>query len=106
MASSAGACQGIWFAGLLSEILSASSKSSVLKVDNKAVIDLIRNLIHHWRSKYIHIWYHFIRECASEGRIEVQFVGTNDKFADILTKPLPRVNFQEMKVKIGVVKFM
>jgi hypothetical protein len=61
----------------------------LLKVDNKAVIDLIKNLVHHGRSKQIRIRYHFIRECAAEGRIEVQFMGSDDQLADILTKPLP-----------------
>jgi hypothetical protein len=60
----------------------------LLKVDNKATIDLIKNLVHHGRSKHIRIRYHFIRECAAEGRIEVQFIGSDDQLADILTKPL------------------
>jgi hypothetical protein len=65
---------------------------------------LIKNHVHHGRSKHTQIRYHFVRECAVEGRIEVQFVGTNEQLADILTKPLPRVKFQEMKEKIGVEK--
>jgi hypothetical protein len=43
-----------------------------------------------------------VRECAAEGRIEIQFVGTNDQLADILTKLLPRIRFLEMKERIGV----
>jgi hypothetical protein len=41
---------------------------------------------------------------AAEGRIEVQFIRTSDQLADILTKPLARIKFQEMKEKIGVTK--
>jgi hypothetical protein len=100
--SSSAACQAIWLAGLLSEILGVPEKPPLLKVDNKSAIDLIKNHVHHGRSKHIWIRYHFIRECAAEGRIEVQFVGTNEQLADILTKPLSRVKFQEMKEKIGV----
>jgi hypothetical protein len=104
MASSTTACQAIWLVGLLSEILGVSEKPPLLKVDNKSSIDLIKNPIHHGRSKHIQIRYHFIRECAAESRIEVQFVGTNEQLTDILTKPLPRVKFQEIKEKIGVEK--
>jgi hypothetical protein len=104
MASSAATCQGIWLAGLLTEILGAAIKTPLLKVDNKAAIDLIKNPVHHGKSKHIRIRYHFVRECAAEGRIEVQFVGTSDQLADILTKPLARVKFLEMKEKIGVTK--
>jgi hypothetical protein len=43
-----------------------------------------------------------VRECAAEGRIQIQFVGTSDQLANILTKPLPRIRFLEMKEKIGV----
>jgi hypothetical protein len=76
----------------------------LLRVDNKVAIDLIKNLVHHGHIKHICIRYHFVRECATEGRIEVQFVGTEDQLADILTKPLPRASFLELKQRIGVIK--
>jgi hypothetical protein len=53
---------------------------------------------------HIRIRYHFIHECVAEGRIVVQFVSTNNQFADILTKPLSRIKFTEMKERIGVAK--
>jgi hypothetical protein len=34
----------------------------------------------------------------------VQFVRTNDQLADILTNPLPRIKFIEMKERIGIAK--
>jgi hypothetical protein len=43
-----------------------------------------------------------VRECAAEGGIEIQFVGTSDQLADILIKPLLRIRFLEMKEKIGI----
>jgi hypothetical protein len=104
MGSSTTTCQGIWLAGLLTEILGAVIKPRLLKVDNKAAIDLIKNPVHHGRSKHIRIHYHFVCECAAEERIEVQFVGTSDQLADILTKPLAHVKFLEMKEKIGLTK--
>jgi hypothetical protein len=102
MASSVAACEAVWFAGLLTEILGESGRPPLLKFDNKFGIDLIRNLVHHGRSKHIRIRYHFVRECAAERRIKILFVGTSDQLADILTKPLPRIRFLEMKEKIGV----
>jgi hypothetical protein len=64
----------------------------------------MKNPVHHGRGKYIRICYHFVGECVAEGRIVVQFVSTNDQLADILTKPLPRIKFTEMKERIGVAK--
>jgi hypothetical protein len=78
MVSSTATCQSILLVGLLLEILGEAGRAPLLKVDNKVVIDLIKNPVHHGRSKHIHIRCHFIRECATEGRIEIQFVGTND----------------------------
>jgi hypothetical protein len=37
-----------------------------------------------------------------EGSIDVQYVCTNEQLDDILTKPLSRPKFQEMRDKIGV----
>jgi hypothetical protein len=53
MASSATTCEAIWLAGLLSEILGWLIKPPLLRVDNKAAIDLIKNLVHYGRSKHI-----------------------------------------------------
>ena len=36
------------------------------------------------------------------GSINVRYVCTNEQLADILTKPLSRPKFQEMRDKIGV----
>jgi hypothetical protein len=102
LATLATACQAIWLACLLIEVLGATTRIPLLKIDNKVAVDLIKNPVHQWRSKHIRIRYHFIRECAAEGRIELKFVGTNDQFANILTKPLQRVKFLKMKEKVDV----
>jgi hypothetical protein len=88
MVASAATCQAIWLIDLLGERLGVGLSVPRLKVDNKAVINLIRNPVHHGRRKCIRIHYYFVRECVAEGRIEVQFVATGDQLADILTKPL------------------
>jgi hypothetical protein len=102
LALSTAACQAVWLIGLLAEILGAPSKTPLLRIDNKSAIDLIQNHVHNGHNKHIRIRYHFVRECATEGRIEIQFVGTNDQLDDILTKPFPQVKFEEMKQRIGV----
>jgi hypothetical protein len=39
---------------------------------------------------------------VEEGRVEVEHIGTNNQLADILTKPLGRVKFLELRERIGV----
>jgi hypothetical protein len=47
-----------------------------LKVDNKSAIALMKNPVHHDRSKHIDVKFHFIRECCDRKLIDVDFVGT------------------------------
>jgi hypothetical protein len=64
MSSSVATCPAIRLARLLTEILGAAVKTPLLKVDNKATSDLIKNPVHHGRSKHIQIRYHFVHECC------------------------------------------
>jgi hypothetical protein len=75
-----------------------------LRVDNKSAIALMKNPVFHDRSKHIEIRYHFIRQCVENGNIDVQFVRTEDQLSDILTKSLARVQFQELRRRIGIIK--
>ena len=63
---------------------------------------MAKNPVHHDRSKHIDVKFHFIRGCVEEGQVEVDHVGTKQQLADILTKALGRVNFVEMRQKVGV----
>lgn len=74
----------------------------ILKVDNKSAIALAKNPVHHERSKHIDTRYHFIREHVEKGSVRLEYVKTENQLADILTKPLGRQRFHELKEKIGV----
>lgn len=73
-----------------------------LKVDNQSAISLSKNPVFHDRSKHIQIRYHFIRDCVEEGSVAVEHVRTGDQLADMLTKPLPRLKFLELRERIGL----
>ena len=102
IAAASAACQGIWLESLRADFLSESSQKIKLKVDNKSAISLCKNPVYHERSKHIDTRYHFIRECVEEGKVEVEHIRTNNQLADILTKPLGRVQFLVLREKIGV----
>lgn len=102
VAASTAACQAVWLAGLLQEIMGTPVTPPVLKVDNKSAIALTKNPVHHDRSKHIQTRFHFIRECVEAGKINIEFASSADQLADILTKPLARVRFQELWRRIGV----
>ncbi|KAG7542504.1 Ribonuclease H-like superfamily [Arabidopsis thaliana x Arabidopsis arenosa] len=102
MAATEAAKQAIWLKELLSEILNTEGKKVLLRIDNKSAIALTKNPVFHGRSKHIHRRYHFIRECVENEQVEVEHVPGNEQKADILTKPLGRIKFKEMRSLIGV----
>ena len=71
-------------------------------MDSKSAIELSKNPVYHERSKHIDTRYHYIRECVSNGIAEVDHVSTDRHLADILTKPLGRIKFLEMRQLLGV----
>jgi hypothetical protein len=62
-----GARQGVWSAWLLANMTNTVVGVPMLKVDNKSALSLIKNLVHHDRSKHIDVRFHLIREYANIG---------------------------------------
>jgi transposase InsO family protein len=102
IAAASAACQGVWLRSLLADLLNQNPDKVMISIDNKSTISLCKNPVHHNRSKHIDTRFHYIRECVEEGKIIVEHVGTNDQLADILTKPLGRLKFIEMRERIGL----
>ena len=87
---------------VMEELIEREDDPSMLYVDNKSTIFLIKNPVLHDRSKHIEIRFHYIRECADQGLIKIDFIQTNEQFGDIFTKSLARVKFEELCSKTGV----
>ncbi|WVZ82883.1 hypothetical protein U9M48_030091 [Paspalum notatum var. saurae] len=104
IAGAAAACQAVWLRRLLEDITGAKVPAPMLKMDNQSAITLSKNLVLHDRSKHIDTKFHFIRECAEKGDIDIEFAGTQEQLADILTKSLGKKAFQELRGRIGVIK--
>jgi hypothetical protein len=98
------ATQAIWMARLLGELLGRKPEVVELKVDSKFVLVLARNPVFYERSKHIDLRYHFIQNCLAEGTVSATYINTVDQLADILTKALGRVKFQELMGRIGMVQ--
>jgi len=104
VAAALGACQGVWLSRLIAELKNEQVQKFRLLIDNKSAIELSKNPVHHERSKHIDTRYHYIRDCIEQGVVEVDHVRTGDQLADILTKPLARMRFAELRMKLGVTK--
>jgi len=98
------ACQGVWLSQLLAELKSEERTAFILKMDSQSAIALSKNPVFHERSKHIDARFHFIRECVGDGKLDIEHVRTEEQIADILTMPLARDRFCELREKLGVVK--
>jgi hypothetical protein len=103
VAGAIAACQGVWLRRLLNDMIGKRSSATTIYIDNKSAIQLCKNPVFHDRSKHIEVRYHFIRECVDTGTICVEHIRTGEQLADILTKPLARVRFLELRTRIGMV---
>jgi hypothetical protein len=106
IAAATAACQGIWLARLFGKLLNQKATPFILYIDNKSTISLCKNPVMHDRTKHIDLRYHFIRDRVEKGMVVVEFVGTTEQKADILTKSLGRVRHRELQGKIGIVDIL
>ena len=65
---------------------------------------MIENPVFRDRSKHIEIRYFYIQDMMQKVAIKLQYVSTDERVADVLTKPLSRVNFKYFLDKLGVVR--
>ena len=62
--------------------------------DNQIFMKMIENPVFHDKTKHIEIWYFYIHDMVQKGVIKIQYVRTNEKVVDVLTKPLSHVKFE------------
>lgn len=75
----------------------------LLHCDNIGALKLAKNPVFHARTKHIEIDHHFVRERVLEGEICLSYISTHDQPADLLTKPLGRLKFNQHRHAIGMV---
>jgi hypothetical protein len=97
-----GTKEAIHLRTLLSELGYPQSSPISMNEDNQSCIELALNPIHHARTKHLDIQLHFVRQCLSKGIITLVYRRTQDNIADILTKPLPRPQFERLRALMGV----
>ncbi|GJW58856.1 retrovirus-related pol polyprotein from transposon TNT 1-94 [Tanacetum coccineum] len=70
--------------------------------DSKATIAISCNPVQHSRTKHIDVRYHFIKEHVEKGIVELFFVGTEYKLADLFTKALSGDRFKYLVRRFGM----
>ena len=74
-----------------------------IKHDNTSMINLSKNSILHSPAKHIYIRHPFLRDHMQKDDIMLEIVWTNDKLADILTKPLCDERFCTLRRELGMI---
>ena len=86
----------------LSELGVLFTKPIRLYEDNQSTIKLVKNPELHGRSKHIGVRHHFLKEQVQRLVFTVLYVASNEQLADIFTKALPIVQFENLRRLIGI----
>jgi KUP system potassium uptake protein len=66
-------------------------------------VKLLENPISHDRSKHVEIKFHYIRDMVQRKEVLVQYLPTDEKITDFLTKALSKSKFEYFHDKFGMV---
>ena len=97
-----GICEALWIKRLLEELKVTHSLPMKLYCDNKAAIAIAHNPVLHDTTKHVEIDKHFIKEKIDEGVICLPYISTTEQVADILTKGLPKKQFENFISKLAM----
>ena len=75
-------------------------KPTILYTDSQSSVELCRTLRSKENTKHVNVRINFLRECVNNRIIEIVFFKTDLKVADLLTKPLAKDIFKELKYKL------
>ena len=78
------------------------SKETVVYQDNKSAILLENNgkLSSSKRTKHINVCYYFVKDCVERKELRIEFLGTDDMWADYYTKLLQGSKFFKFRKEI------
>mgnify|MGYP005981043023 FL=1 len=86
----------LYLKSLIDELTNGEVKID-LYVDNQSAISIVKTGQFNRRSKHIDVRFHFINEKVREGIINIKYCSTEKQIADIFTKPLGNIKFENLK---------
>ena len=79
-------------------------KATLVYCDNVSAIYLSGNLVHQQCTKHIEMDIHFVREKVKQGEVHVLHVPSLYQIADIFTKGLLKILFDDFRASLSVRK--
>ena len=71
--------------------------------DSQSAISIAKNINKQSRAKHIDIKYHFVRQAVANKQVSLEYCDSQNMVADMLTKPLPREQFEKLRSKMGLI---
>ncbi|GAU32670.1 hypothetical protein TSUD_218470 [Trifolium subterraneum] len=94
--------ESCWLRNLLLELHCPIHKATMVYCDNVSAIYLSGNPVQHQRTKHIEMDIHFVREKVARGQVRVLHVPSKHQIADIFTKGLPLILFQDFRDSLSI----
>ncbi|XP_021985210.1 uncharacterized mitochondrial protein AtMg00810-like [Helianthus annuus] len=91
-----------WLGNLLLELRRPLRKASVVYCDNISAVYLSGNPVQHQRTKHIELDIHFVRDLVQRGDVRILHIPSRYQIADIFTKGLPRVLFDDFRSSLSI----
>ncbi|CAN0915260.1 Copia protein, partial [Linum grandiflorum] len=98
-----GICESIWLKRVLEELKIPHGGPMKLLCDSQAAISIVRNPVHHDRTKHVEVDRQFITDNVNKGVVQVEYVPSKQQIADVLTKVLSRDMFEALVCKLGLI---
>lgn len=92
----------IWLRNILIEFGVNVEKPTQIFEDNQSCIKLTESEKFNMRSKHIDIKAHNIQDLIQKEAITLKYIPSDDNIADLLTKPLPKAKFNDLKAKFNL----
>jgi gluconate kinase len=94
--------EATWLHQLLHELQVPPSRCTLVYCDNISTVYLSTNPVQHQRTKHAEIDLHFVREKVAISQVCILHVPTTSQFADIFTKGLSSLVFNEFRFSLNI----
>ncbi|XP_071712705.1 uncharacterized mitochondrial protein AtMg00810-like [Rutidosis leptorrhynchoides] len=91
-----------WLRNILRELHCPLFSAAIVYCDNVSAVYTLGNPVQHQRTKHIEIDIHFVCDLVTKGHMRVLHVPSRYQYADIFTKGLPTIPFDEFRSSLCV----